>query len=520
MDSVDLSRLQFALTALYHFLFVPLTLGLVVIVALMETIYVATKKPIWKDMTKFWGLLFGINFAMGVATGITMEFQFGTNWSYYAHYVGDIFGVPLAIEGMMAFFIEATLVGIFFFGWERVTPRQHLYATWGLVVGTSFSAFFILVANGWMQNPVGAFFNPDTLRMELSSFYDVIFNPIAQCKYVHTLNAGYVTGAIFVTAISLYYLYQRRHIEFARRSLWVSTSFGLFAALSAVFLGDESGYALGHAQKMKLAALEAQWHTEKPPASFTVIGLPDIKAKKTHYAIRVPYVMGLIATRSFSTPVLGIYDIVDRAETRIRKGILAYSALEAYRRDSNDKAALDTLMANQKYLGYGLLLKRHTDDVVSATNSQITAAAHDLIPNVPLVFFAFRIMVGCGFFFILFFGLGFLWMRKDSWLQGKDWFLRLGLWTLPLPYMASSAGWIVAECGRQPWAIDRVLPTFYGASKLPTGYVWFTIGGFVLLYTTLLVVDIYLMRKYIRLGPAEALKPRPASTVSFQQPSS
>ncbi|TGW15225.1 cytochrome ubiquinol oxidase subunit I [Candidatus Hepatobacter penaei] len=504
MDVVDLSRLQFAITALYHFLFVPLTLGLVMIIAIMETVYVATDKPIWKDMTKFWGMLFGINFAMGVATGITMEFQFGTNWSYYAHYVGDIFGVPLAIEGMMAFFLEATLVGVFFFGWDRLSKRAHLICTWGLALGTSISAFWILVANGWMQDPKGAFFNPETMRMELRSLYDVIFNITAQCKFVHTVNAGYTTGAMFVTAVSFYYLYQRRHIEFAKRSLWVSTCFGLFVSLSVLFLGDESGYTVGHSQKMKLAAMEGKWRAEAPPASLTVIGWPDMQEERTKYAIKIPYVMGLIATRSFSTPVLGIRDIVERAEPRIRKGIMAYTALEQFKKNPADLEAKQTVIDQQKYLGYALLLKRHTENVSEATNEEITRAAHDLIPNVPLIFFCFRIMVGCGLFFIAFFTLAFLWMRKDVLLDNKDWFLRIGMLAIPLPWMASSSGWIVAECGRQPWAIDRILPTYLGASQLPHSLLFTTLGGFILLYSTLLVVDLFLMIKYVRLGPDKA----------------
>ena len=507
MDVVDLSRLQFAITALYHFTFVPLTLGLVIIVALMESVYVATGKTIWKDMTKFWGLLFGINFAMGVATGITMEFQFGTNWSYYAHYVGDIFGIPLAIEGMVAFFLEATLVGIFFFGWDRLSKRGHLIATWGLALGTSLSAFWILVANGWMQHPKGAFFNPDTMRMELTSLYDVIFNPTAQCKFVHTINAGYVTGSMFVTAISFYYLLQRRHIAFAKRSLWVSTIFGLFAAISVVLLGDESGYTIGHSQKMKLAAMEGKWRAEPPPASLTVIGWPDTNEERTKYAIKIPYIMGLIATRSTNVPVLGIRDIVERGETRIRKGIVAYNALETVRKDPSNQQARQVLMDMQKYLGYALLLKRHTEDVVGSSDEMISKAAHDLIPNVPLIFFCFRIMVGCGLFFIAFFSLAFVWMRKDVLLERKDWFLRIGALTFFLPWLSSYCGWIVAECGRQPWAIDRILPTHLGASQLPIGLLFTTLGGFILLYSVLLIVDVFLMTKYIRMGPDKALVP-------------
>ncbi len=253
MDLVELSRLQFAVTALYHFIFVPLTLGLSILLGIMETVYVMTGRTIWRDMVKFWGTLFGINFAMGVATGVTMEFQFGTNWAYYSHYVGDVFGAPLAIEGLMAFFLEATFVGLFFFAWDRLSRVQHLIATWTLALGTNFSALWILIANGWMQFPVGAHFNVDTMRMETSDFMAVLFNPVAQAKFVHTVSAGYVTGSVFVLAISAYFLLRGRHAEIAKRSMTVAASFGLASALSVVVLGDESGYTAGVNQKMKIA---------------------------------------------------------------------------------------------------------------------------------------------------------------------------------------------------------------------------------------------------------------------------
>ncbi|MBN8903924.1 MAG: cytochrome ubiquinol oxidase subunit I, partial [Rhodospirillales bacterium] len=270
MDVVDLSRLQFGLTAMYHFLFVPLTLGLAVLLAIMESVYVTTGRTIWRDMTKFWGTLFGINFAMGVATGITMEFQFGTNLAYYSYYVGDVFGAPLAIEGLMAFFLEATFVGLFFFGWNRLTKIQHLFCTCMVALGTNLSALWILIANGWMQYPVGAQFNLDTMRMEVTDFFAVVFNPVAQAKFVHTVSAGYVTGAMFVLSISAFYLLSGRNRALALRSMTVAASFGLAAALSVVVLGDESGYTAGENQKMKIAAIEAMWHTEPAPASFTV----------------------------------------------------------------------------------------------------------------------------------------------------------------------------------------------------------------------------------------------------------
>ena len=511
MESADLSRLQFAVTALYHFIFVPLTLGLVVIVAMMETVYVVTREEIWKKITKFWGLLFGINFAMGVATGITMEFQFGTNWSYYAHYVGDIFGVPLAIEGMMAFFFEAAFIGLFFFGWDRLSPKKHLMVTWILAFGTSMSAFWILVANGWMQDPVGSFFNPDTMRMELSSLYKVVMSPMAQCKFVHTLNAGYLTGATFVTAISLYYLKRGRNVDVARRSLWVSSTFGLFAALCVILLGDESGYTVGPPQKMNLAAIEGAWRAEEPPAGLTLFGWPNMKTQTTDYAVKIPYLMGILVTRSLDTKILGVHDLVERGVSRIKKGMIAYNALQLYRESPANEEALNLVKTYEKYLGYALLLKRHVPSVKDATAFDIQRAAEDLIPNVPVIFWCFRIMVGCGFALLLFFALTARWVWRDT-LYQKPLFLSFGTWIWPLPWLASFSGWIVAEHGRQPWAIDKILPTHYGASTLPASFVVFTLCGFILLYAVLLVVDVFLMLKYIKLGPDYVADPAPSQT--------
>jgi len=303
LDLVNVSRLQFATTAMYHFLFVPLTLGLSWILVIMESVWVMTGREIYRDMTRFWGLLFGINFVMGVTTGLTLEFQFGTNWAYYSHYVGDVFGVPLAIEGLMAFILESTFVGLFFFGWDRMNKVQHLMVTFLVALGSNLSALWILVANGWMQNPVGAAFNHETMRMELTSIFEVFFNPVAQAKFVHTVSAGYVMGSVFVLSISAWYLLRGRNVDFAKRSMTVAASFGLAASLSVVVLGDESGYAISENQKMKMAAIEAMWETEPAPASFTLVGLPDVKNHRTDYALRIPWVMGLIGTRSIDQPI-------------------------------------------------------------------------------------------------------------------------------------------------------------------------------------------------------------------------
>jgi cytochrome bd ubiquinol oxidase subunit I len=500
LDVVQLSRLQFGLTAMYHFLFVPLTLGLGLIIAIMESVYVMTDRLIWRDMTKFWGLLFGINFAMGVATGITMEFQFGTNWARYSQYVGDIFGAPLAIEGLMAFFLEATFIGLFFFGWDRLSKLGHLFVTWMVAIGANLSALWILIANAWMQNPVGARFNFETMRMELESFWDVFFNPVAQSKFVHTVSAGYVTGAIFVMTVSAYYLLRRRHVSFAKRSMTVAASFGLASALSVVVLGDESGYTATRHQQMKIAALEGMWETETPPAAFTLYGIPDAEARTTHDAIRIPWVLGLIATRGVSEEVPGILDLVEDNRQRIERGIEAYGALNVLRANPADTEARARFEETVEWLGYGLLLKRYTDAVVDATPEQIDQAAWDTVPDVGPLFWSFRIMVGLGFYFILFFAVAFYLSVRRS-LDRARWFLWVAVFSLPLPWIAAELGWLVAEYGRQPWAIEGVLPTFLGASRLPTSSVWLSLAAFIVFYSALAVVDVYLMVKYIRIGP-------------------
>jgi cytochrome bd ubiquinol oxidase subunit I len=501
---VDLSRWQFALTAMYHFLFVPLTLGLAFMLAIMESVYVMTGRQVWKDMTKFWGALFGINFALGVATGITMEFQFGMNWAYYSHYVGDVFGAPLAIEGLMAFFLEATLVGLFFFGWDRMSRRAHLAVTWFMALGTNLSALWILIANGWMQNPVGSEFNVETMRMEITDFAAVIFNPIAQAKFVHTVAAGYVTGAVFVLAISAWFLLNRRHRGFAKRSMTVAAAFGLAGALSVVVLGDESGYALTDNQKMKLAALEAMWETHEAPAPLTLVGFPDVENRTTHFAVDMPWALGLIATRSFDREVEGILPLVAQAEARIETGIIAWDAMMRVREDPDDLEARATFEEHKFDMGYALLLTRYMEDPREATEADIRRAAFDTVPNVPVMFWSFRVMAGLGFYFIALFATAFVLvtMRKHE----TRWFLKLALVSLPLPWIAAELGWLLAEYGRQPWIVEGALPTFLGVSSLNATQIWMTIAGFTLLYAVLAVIEVMLMIHYIRKGPYPELE--------------
>ncbi|MBK9130083.1 MAG: cytochrome ubiquinol oxidase subunit I [Gammaproteobacteria bacterium] len=498
---VDLSRLQFAVTAMYHFLFVPLTLGLAWLLVIMESVYVMTGKEIYKDMTRFWGKLFGINFALGVTTGITMEFQFGTNWAYYSHYVGDIFGVPLAIEGLMAFFLESTFVGLFFFGWDRLSKRGHLAVTVLVALGSNLSALWILIANGWMQHPTGAEFNYQTMRMEMTSFADIFFNPVAQVKFVHTVAAGYVTGSLFVLGISAYYMLKGRDLPFARRSFAIASGFGLASILSVIVLGDESGYEIGNVQKTKLAVIEAEWETQEPPAAFTLFGLPDQERQTTDYAVKIPYALGLIATRSVDEKITGIKDIIEANEQRIRDGIVAYAALQKLRGGDDSAAVRESFERHKDELGYGLLLKRYHPDVVGASDEQIQQAARESIPRVAPMFWVFRIMVAFGFFMLFLFGMTFYYCIRRQ-VQQRRWILRLALYSIPLPWLAAEAGWFVAEYGRQPWAIGEVLPTHLATSTLGVGDLIFSLSGFIGFYTLLLIAELYLMFKYARLGPS------------------
>ena len=497
---VDLSRLQFAATAMYHFLFVPLTIGMTWILVIMESVYVMTGKQVYKDMTRFWGKLFGINFALGVTTGITLEFQFGTNWAYYSHYVGDIFGAPLAIEGLMAFFLESTFIGLFFFGWDRLSRQQHLLVTLLMAIGTNLSALWILVANGWMQNPVGAEFNYFTMRMEMTDFWAVVFNPDAQAKFVHTVSAGYVTGAMFVLSISSWYLLRGRDIEFAKRSFRIAAAFGLASVASVIVLGDESGYTVGEAQQTKLAAMEAMWETEPAPAGLNLIAIPNEAEMKNDFEIKLPWVMGLIGTRSVSKVIPGILEIKEKNRERIINGVQSVKLLEALRKnpaDSDLKARFDEYKHD---LGFGLLLKKYTQNVAEATPEMIEKAVNDTVPRVTPLFWSFRLMVGFGFAMLALFGFA-AWYSVQGSFAHQRWLLRFALWSLPIPWISCELGWFVAEYGRQPWTIYGVLPTHLSASTLSVASLYGSIAGFVGFYTILLIVEMFLMVKFARQGP-------------------
>ncbi len=501
---VDLSRWQFAATALYHFLFVPLTLGISFMIAAMETVYVTTGKTIYREMTQFWGKLFLINFVLGVATGLTMEFEFGTNWSFYSSFVGDIFGAPLAVEGLMAFFMESTFIGMMVFGWKRLSKGQHLLVTYLVAVGSNLSALWILIANGFMQDPRGAAFNPVTMRMELNSFGDLIFNPDAQAKFVHTSIAGYVTGAIFVAGVSAWYLLRNRHVDLARRSFRMAALFGVLATAGVVTLGDALGFVDAHAQPTKLAAMEAMWQTEAAPAPFNVAAWPLQGEQRNAWQIQVPYVLTPLLTHTLTETVPGIDQLEAQAAVRIKDGIPAVEALKVLSSNPTDAAAMAQFKAHEKDLGYGFLVKRYAQDqdVSKATDADIAKAARDTIPEVSVIFWAFRIMVALGLLMLAYFVMAAMFSINGT-LEKHRGFLKLAVWMIPIPFLACETGWLVAEIGRQPWTVFGMLPTWMSASTHSVGYMVFSLVGFVSIYSIFIAVEMYLMLKSIKQGPDE-----------------
>ena len=429
-----------------------------------------------------------------------MEFQFGTNWAYYSHYVGDIFGAPLAIEGLMAFFLESTFIGLFFFGWERLSKGQHLLVTLLMAIGTNLSALWILVANGWMQYPVGAEFSYQTMRMEMVSFWDVVFNPDAQAKFVHTASAGYVTGAMFVLSISAWYLLRGRNVEFAKRSFRVAAAFGLAATASVIVLGDESGYTVGEAQQTKLAAMEAMWETRPAPAGLALVAGINEREQRNDWEIEIPWVLGLIGTRSTDQAIPGIKQIKARNRERIISGMQAVEALERLRADRGDLEARSRFESHKADLGFGLLVRQYVRDLTEVTPPIIDRVVDDTIPRVAPMFWSFRLMVALGFLMLVLFALAF-WQTVKGRFTERRWLLKWALWMLPAPWIACELGWFVAEYGRQPWTIYGVLPTHMSVSNLSVASLYGSLAGFVVFYTVLLAVEMYLMVKFARQGP-------------------
>jgi len=484
---VDWSRAQFALTAGYHWIFVPLTLGLAVIMATMETLYVIKKDDFWKQTAKFWMKLFAINFAVGIATGIILEFEFGTNWSNYSWFVGDIFGAPLAIEGMLAFFMEATFFAVMFFGWEKVSKKTHLLATWMTGIGASISAIWILIANSWMQHPVGMEFNPDTVRHEMVDFWALVLNPVAIVKFFHSVFSGWMTGAIFVIGISCWYLLKKRETRFALASIRVAASVGIIGTMVLMLSGDGSGIQAAKYQPMKQAAAEGLEEGGEG-APFSIVP-----------GIEIPNMLSILATHDVNGYVPGINNILEgytdsegvthlSAEEQIARGKLALDAFREYRqlKDTNPEAALEArkvLEENIQYFGYGYI------------NSP-----EELIPPVDLIYWAFRVMVGLGGFLLVLMIL-VLWAEWKGKLTGMKWLQWVALWSIPLVYLAGQAGWIVAEVGRQPWVIQGLLPTKAAVSSVSVGAVQTTFFLFVAIFTLFLAIEIRIMLKAIKEGP-------------------
>lgn len=484
---IDWSRAQFALTACYHWIFVPLTLGLAVVMAVMETVYVVRKDEFWKRTAKFWQKIFGINFAVGIATGIILEFEFGTNWSNYSWFVGDIFGAPLAIEGIFAFFMEATFVAVMFFGWNKVGRGFHLASTWLTGIGATISAYWILVANGWMQHPVGMEFNPDTVRHEMVDFWAVISNPVAVTKFFHSVLSGWMTGAVVVIGISCWYLLRKREVKFARASIRVASIVGIAGTLAVMFTGDRSGIHVAEYQPMKLAAAEGL-EDGGTRAPFSIVP-----------GIEIPGMLSILATHDIDGYVPGINDILDgyvasdgtvglSAETKRERGRIALDAFRAYRenRESDPEAAeaaRKVLEENVEYFGYGYIKDRS-----------------ELVPPVWLVYWPFRIMVGLGSFLLLLMAV-VLWAEWKGKIEKLTWLQWTALLSIPLVYLAGQSGWVVAEVGRQPWAIQDLLPVSAAVSSLSVGAVRTTFFIFVAVFTMFLLIELRILVKAIRKGP-------------------
>ena len=506
-DLILWSRAQFALTAIYHWLFVPLTLGLGIIIGIMETAYYRTKKEEWKTITKFWMKIFGINFAIGVATGLILEFQFGTNWSNYSWFVGDIFGAPLAIEGIMAFFMEATFIAIMFFGWNKVSKGFHLASTWLTVLGASISALWILVANAWMQFPTGMTFNPDTVRNEMTDFWAVALSPIALNKFFHTITSCWVVGSAVCIGISAWFLLKNRHIDFAKKSISIAAPIGIIGILLTIYTGDGSAYQVAQKQPMKLAAMEGLYRgSTKAPLVVVGILKPHQTAMQEEsnpisMEIKIPYALSYLSFRDANAYVPGIKDLLEgnyptqngikplSAKEKIESGKLAVKALGDYKKSQKEGNAeeaqknLDIIKANYSNFGYGFI----------KDESQ-------LIPNIALTFYAFRFMIAFGILFLfLFIAITYMSYKKIA-FEKYRWFLWLCIIGIPLAYMVSQAGWVVAEVGRQPWVIQDLMPTYSAISSIQTSSVITTFIIFCILFTTLLIAELSIMFKQIKKG--------------------
>jgi cytochrome bd ubiquinol oxidase subunit I len=497
-----LSRLQFAFTAIFHFLFVPLTLGLTWILVVMEGCYLVTKKEVYKDMTRFWGKLLAINFAMGVVTGVTMEFEFGTNWAYFSRFSGDAFGTVLAVEGITAFMLEASLIGLFLFGWDRINKHMHWLVTIGVAIGSNLSVTNILVANSWMQHPVvGTTFDYQTMHVSIKSLWDLYIYNLAQVRVAHTMLAGLMVASMFVIGISAYYLLKKRDTGFAARSMAIGIGVGVAAVICVGFFGDQNGLMVAKYEPDKMAAIEAVWNEPKAPAPWSIIAFPSQKHMKNYFDIKIPYGLSIIATHSLDGTIPGEKQIMAQDRPKILSGLLAYQALEQIRRGNADSALVAQFEKNKYNMGYGLLLHQYDPSMATPTATQLDKAVHDVYPEVWIPFWSFRIMILCWILMILLLAWGFYYLARGT-IHKHPWWLRLCLWGIPLPWIACEFGWITAEVGRQPWVLRGLLPTTFGASSIDVSTVAFSLGGFVLFYVTLVAIELFLMFKFARMGPS------------------
>lgn len=503
---IDWSRAQFALTAIYHWIFVPLTLGLSVIVALMETIYYRKRTLRWLNITKFWMTLFGINFAIGVATGIVLEFEFGTNWSNYSWFVGDIFGAPLAVEGIVAFFMEATFIAVMFFGWKKVSRGFHLTATWLTALGTSLSALWILVANAWMQYPAGCEFDPDNMRNVMDSFWQVALSPMAVNKFFHTVMSGWTLGAVFVIGVSAWLMLKKRNVEMATSSMKVASVVGVIGILATSFFGDTSAKVVYQTQPMKLAAMEGLYNGNRSQAIVGVgVLTPGKQAGDTKdpfvFDISIPYGLSILAAGDPDAYIPGINDLIagrsitaegdtvysDSYAERIAIGKRAHQSLRNYdaARRSGDTAAAavarKALNEDFRYFGYGYFDK-----------------PDDAVPNVPITFYAFHTMIYiAGWLLIFLLGVAYLIYRKPNVMQNKKWLQWAAIATIPLVWICSECGWVVAEVGRQPWIIQDLMPVSAAISSTSTSGVMLTFFIFAVVFTALFFAEVSIMLRYI-----------------------
>lgn len=504
LDMVNWARAQFALTIIYHWIFVPLTLGITWIIAFYETIYIKTGNEEWKRLTKFWMKLFGINFAIGVATGIIMEFEFGTNWSNYSWMVGDIFGAPLAIEGMIAFFMESTFFAVMFFGWDRVSKRFHLLSTWAVAIGSNISAIWILVANAWMQHPVGQQFNPDTARFEMTNFWDIALSPVAVSKFTHVTSSSMLLASLFIISISSWFMLKGRHILMAKRSIMVAAVFGIIAGTFTAYTGDKSAFEVAQNQPMKLAAFEGLWNGETN-AGLIAMGVINSNKKpgdnQDAFLIeaKIPGALSFLANRNFNSFVPGINDLIygNQAhniigtDEKMRRGKIALNELKNYKnaKKANNQLAAKTSLGlfnqHKDFLGYGFIEK-----------------PEDIVPPVSITFYAFHIMVMLSTMLLIICAGCLFFLFKDT-LHKQKWFLLVSTTSIFMALLASEAGWVVAEVGRQPWAIQDLLPVSIARTNLSTGTVQTTFFMFLILFTALLIAEIKIMLKQISIGPEE-----------------